>query len=146
MHLLAEAYCIADACACLLPNACCFFSPQVDLGPFKHTVDDGLEIRKAAFECMDTLLAYCADRLDITEFLAHLVDGLKDDHDIKVLCHMMLGKLASPGSSTGRVLAASLDLVTDPLRTTICATLKESAVKQQVERHEELVRLLMKCA
>lgn len=119
---------------------------QVDLGPFKHTVDDGLDLRKAAFECMDTLLAYCADRLDISEFLAHLVDGLKDDHDIKVLCHMMLGKLVSQASSTGRVLAASLDLVTDPLRNTICATLKESAVKQQVERHEELVRSGMRAA
>uniref|UniRef100_A0A7S4HEB9 TATA-binding protein interacting (TIP20) domain-containing protein n=2 Tax=Prymnesium polylepis TaxID=72548 RepID=A0A7S4HEB9_9EUKA len=95
---------------------------------------------------MDTLLAYCADRLDISEFLAHLVDGLKDDHDIKVLCHMMLGKLVSQASSTGRVLAASLDLVTDPLRNTICATLKESAVKQQVERHEELVRSGMRAA
>lgn len=112
---------------------------QVDLGPFKHTVDDGLELRKAAFECMDTLLAHCPDRLDWTDFVQHILSGLADDHDIKVLCHMMLGKLAVLPSSAA-VLVASLDAITDPLRKTITATLKDNAVKQQIERHEDLVR------
>lgn len=56
------------------------------MGPFKHTVDDGLDIRKAAFECMYTLLDSCLDRLDIFEFLNHVEDGLKDHYDIKVSC------------------------------------------------------------
>ena len=54
------------------------------MGPFKHTVDDGLDLRKAAFECMYTLLETCLDRLDIFEFLSHVEDGLKDHYDIKV--------------------------------------------------------------
>ena len=49
----------------------------VDLGPFKHKIDDGLELRKATFECMDVLLDTCADRLDYTAFLEHLESGLK---------------------------------------------------------------------
>jgi hypothetical protein len=44
----------------------------VDLGPFKHTVDDGLELRKSAFECLDTLLDSYLDCLDAAEFLKHL--------------------------------------------------------------------------
>ncbi|POI27039.1 hypothetical protein CIB84_009210, partial [Bambusicola thoracicus] len=56
---------------------------EVEMGPFKHTVDDGLDIRKAAFECMYTLLDSCLDRLDIFEFLNHVEDGLKDHYDIK---------------------------------------------------------------
>ena len=57
---------------------------EVEMGPFKHEVDDGLDLRKAAFECMYTLLEKCIDRLDIFEFLSHVQDGLKDHYDIKV--------------------------------------------------------------
>tara|TARA_B110001452_G_scaffold18888_1_gene15310 strand:+ start:241 stop:3870 length:3630 start_codon:yes stop_codon:yes gene_type:complete len=124
----------------------------VDLGPFKHQVDDGLELRKAGFETMDTLLDGCPDRLELPQFLVHLTDGLKDDHDIKLLCHIMLRKLAAaPGSAA--VVVASLEAIVEPLRSTICATLKDNAVKQQIERHEELVasgmrtaRAIEKCA
>jgi len=116
---------------------------QVDLGPFKHTVDDGLEIRKAAFETMETLLAKCADRLDFSSFITHLVDGLKDDGDIKLLCHRMLIDLTvCPPAAP--VVTAMIDAMVEPLRITITATLKENAVKQQVERHGELVRSAMR--
>lgn len=57
---------------------------QVEMGPFKHTVDDGLDVRKAAFECMYSLLESCLGRLDICEFLNHVEDGLKDHYDIRV--------------------------------------------------------------
>lgn len=59
---------------------------------------------------------------------------------------MMLSKLAASPTSA-LVLAASLDRVVEPLRATICATLKDNAVKQQIERHEDLVTLLqLACA
>ena len=48
---------------------------EVEMGPFKHEVDDGLDLRKAAFECMYTLLDTCVDRLDIFEFLSHVQVG-----------------------------------------------------------------------
>lgn len=76
------------------------FSPQkeliheVEMGPFKHPVDDGLDIRKAAFECMYTLLETCLDRLDIYVFLEHVESGLRDHYDIKMLTYLMLTRLA----------------------------------------------------
>lgn len=49
----------------------------VDLGPFKHVVDDGLELRKAAFECVDTLLDSCLDQVNPSSFIVpYLKSGL----------------------------------------------------------------------
>ena len=64
------------------------------MGPFKHTVDDGLDLRKAAFECMYTLLDSCLDRLDVFEFLNHVESGLRDHYDIKMLTYLMTARLA----------------------------------------------------
>lgn len=64
------------------------------MGPFKHNIDDGLDIRKAAFECMYTLLDSCLDRIDVFEFLNHVESGLKDHYDIKMLTYLMLARLA----------------------------------------------------
>ena len=116
---------------------------QVDLGPFKHTVDDGLDLRKAAFETMETLLARAADRLEFSAFLTHLLDGLKDDGDIKLLCHRMLIDL-SVHPAAAPVLVTTLDAMSEPLRLTLTATLKDNAVKQQIERHHELLRSAMR--
>lgn len=53
----------------------------VDLGPFKHTVDDGLELRKAAFECVDMLLESCLDQVNPSSFIVpYLKSGLDGEH------------------------------------------------------------------
>lgn len=67
---------------------------EVEMGPFKHTVDDGLDIRKAAFECMYTLLEQGLERVDIMQFLEHVIDGLGDHYDIKTLAYLMTARLA----------------------------------------------------
>ena len=53
----------------------------VDLGPFKHTVDDGLELRKEAFECVDTLLDNCLDQINPSSFIIpYLQSGLNGQY------------------------------------------------------------------
>lgn len=135
-------------------------------------MDDGLEIRKAAFECMYTLLETSVDRIDVGAFVQHLVDGLKDVYDIKMLCHLMLVRLSNisgPGLLEGIGLCTSLfrrlfllswfaqyffvliwacfflhfsalDSLIEPLKMTVTARVKDSAVKQEVDRNEELIR------
>ncbi|CAF1075968.1 unnamed protein product, partial [Adineta ricciae] len=68
---------------------------EVEMGPFKHTVDDGLDLRKAAFECMYTLLDTCLDKLDMFDYLTYVEDGLKQDHyDIRMLTFLMVVRLS----------------------------------------------------
>ncbi|EGC38692.1 hypothetical protein DICPUDRAFT_148578 [Dictyostelium purpureum] len=111
---------------------------EVDLGPFKHKVDDGIEIRKTAFECMYTLLDTSADKIDVPPFIASLCDGLKDtQYDIKLLCHLMIIRLANVNGSS---LLENITTLLDPLKVILTTKVSETAVKQQVERNEECIR------
>ncbi|CAB1353222.1 unnamed protein product [Coregonus sp. 'balchen'] len=113
----------------------------VEMGPFKHTVDDGLDVRKAAFECMYTLLDSCLDFLDISEFLEHVEEGLKDHYDIRMLTFIMLARLCSlcPNAVVQR-----LDRLIEPLRATCITKVKAGSVKQEFEKQEELRRSAMR--
>uniref|UniRef100_A0A5B7B384 Cullin-associated NEDD8-dissociated protein 1 n=1 Tax=Davidia involucrata TaxID=16924 RepID=A0A5B7B384_DAVIN len=110
----------------------------VDLGPFKHTVDDGLELRKAAFECVDTLLDSCLDQVNPSSFIVpYLKSGLNDHYDVKMPCHLILSKLADKCPSA---VLAVLDSLVDPLQKTINFRPKHDAVKQEVDRNEDMIR------
>lgn len=110
---------------------------EVDLGPFKHKVDAGIELRQAAFECMYTLLDTCLTRLDLQEFITQLVSGLQDEYDIQMLNHLILIRLAK---IAGSALSGGLEQLVEPLKACVTATAKEQAVAQQVERNNELIR------
>ncbi|GJR63865.1 cullin-associated NEDD8-dissociated protein 1 [Tanacetum coccineum] len=88
----------------------------VDLGPFKHTVDDGHELRKAAFECVDTLLDNCLDQLNPSSFI---VPYLKSGLDVSF------------------VRLSSFRFVGGP---PLNFRLKQDAVKQEVDRNEDMIR------
>uniref|UniRef100_A0A8D8LDT7 Cullin-associated NEDD8-dissociated protein 1 n=1 Tax=Cacopsylla melanoneura TaxID=428564 RepID=A0A8D8LDT7_9HEMI len=114
---------------------------EVEMGPFKHTVDDGLDIRKAAFECMYTLLDTCLDRVDMFEFLNHLESGLRDHYDIKMLTYLMLARLAQ---MTPAALLQRLERIVEPLRNTVTLKVKANSVKQEYEKQDELKRSAMR--
>ncbi|KAI9318295.1 Cullin-associated NEDD8-dissociated protein 1 [Zopfochytrium polystomum] len=110
----------------------------VEMGPFKHRVDDGLEARKSAFECMYTLLSTCLSRIYLPDFVDRILVGLSDPaQDVKELNHLTLQRLAvlSPAS-----LIARIDEAVAPLRESIDAKPKANAVRQEIERVQELVR------
>ncbi|GBP29292.1 Cullin-associated NEDD8-dissociated protein 1 [Eumeta japonica] len=110
---------------------------EVEMGPFKHSVDDGLDLRKAAFECMYTLLGTCLDRIDVFEFLRHVEDGLRDHYDIKMLTYLMCARLAQLCPA---VVLQRLESLVEPLRATCTMKVKPNSVKQEYEKQDELKR------
>ncbi|XP_072401896.1 cullin-associated NEDD8-dissociated protein 1 [Diabrotica undecimpunctata] len=114
---------------------------EVEMGPFKHTVDDGLDIRKAAYECMYTLLDSCLDKVDIFEFINHVETGLKDHYDIKMLTYLMVARLSQicPGA-----VFQMLDKLVEPLRATLTMKVKANSVKQEYEKQDELKKSAMR--
>ncbi|TFY60061.1 hypothetical protein EVJ58_g5390 [Rhodofomes roseus] len=111
----------------------------VQMGPWTHKVDDGLEARKTAYETLYTLLDTCLAKLDLHEFLGRVLAGLADDSDeVKVICHMMLFRLSQLAPTA---VAQRLDEITGPLEKSMKgATVTKDTVKQDLERAAELQR------
>ncbi|KAK0197925.1 armadillo-type protein [Armillaria mellea] len=111
----------------------------VQMGPWTHRVDDGLETRKTAYETMYTLLDTCLTKIDLHEFLGRVIPGLTDDSDeIKVISHMMLFRLAQVAPAA---VSQRLDEAAPPLEKTMKgATVTKDTVKQDLERAAELQR------
>ncbi|KAI1111931.1 armadillo-type protein [Nemania sp. NC0429] len=107
---------------------------EVQMGPFKHTVDDGLEARKSGYETLYSLMETAFSRITSPEFYDRIIAGLDDDNDIRGLCNLMLGKLIviDPDETTRR-----LDTIAQCYRKTLSTKLKEGAVKQEHEKQEE---------
>jgi cullin-associated NEDD8-dissociated protein 1 len=51
---------------------------EVDLGPFKHKVDEGIPIRRAAFSLIDTMIEKVPERVDASASTEIAIKGLED--------------------------------------------------------------------
>ncbi|KAI1823328.1 armadillo-type protein [Xylaria intraflava] len=107
---------------------------EVQMGPFKHMVDDGLEARKSAYETLYSLMETSYPRISSPEFYDRIIAGLNDDNDIRALCNLMLGKLIviDPDETTRR-----LDTISQSYRKILSTKLRDNSVKQEHERQEE---------
>ncbi|KAF1847038.1 TIP120-domain-containing protein [Cucurbitaria berberidis CBS 394.84] len=117
---------------------------EVQMGPFKHKVDDGLEIRKSAYETLYALLEKAFARLspiEVSDFFDRIVAGITDEHDIRILCNLMLTKLMAiaPGQVHSR-----LESIAENFRAVLLIKPKENAVKQEIEKNQEGAKGVLK--
>ncbi|KAI0403410.1 armadillo-type protein [Xylaria palmicola] len=114
---------------------------EVQMGPFKHTVDDGLEARKSAYETLYSLMETSFSRISSPEFYDRIIAGLDDDNDIRALCNLMLGKLIviDTDETTRR-----LGTISKCYRKILSTKLKDNAVKQEHEKQEEAIKSVLR--
>ncbi|KAI1661127.1 TIP120-domain-containing protein [Daldinia decipiens] len=114
---------------------------EVQMGPFKHQVDDGLEVRKSAYETLYALMETAFSRVSSLEFYDRIIAGLNDENDIRSLCNLMLSKLIviDPEETTRR-----LDAIAECYRKTLSIKLRDGAVKQEVEKQEEAIKSVLR--
>lgn len=89
---------------------------KVDLGPFKHTVDDALPLRKAALSIVATCLEKCPTCLDIPAFMPVLAKALADVEDIQLQAHQIVISMCARQPLP---IVAAADSFVEPLEKTV---------------------------
>ena len=133
---------------------------EVQMGPFKHKVDDGLDVRKvstehwihsvmpltyvgikSAYETLYALLKNAFSRISTLDLFDRVIAGLEDEHEIKVLCNIMLTDLIilDPDETFRR-----LDTIAESFKRVLSFKPKENAVKQELEKVEEARKGVLK--
>ncbi|GAA5941561.1 uncharacterized protein JCM15063_001621 [Sporobolomyces koalae] len=114
----------------------------VEMGPFKHKVDDGLDIRKAAYECMHSIFETCFQEIDVEPFLARVLAGLNDEEEIKKICYILIVKLAQASPD---IVAIHLDETVPPFTEPFNFVMKDNSTKQDAERSIEQQKSITRC-
>lgn len=89
---------------------------KVDLGPFTHTVDDALPLRKAALSIFASCLENTPESLDMSKFMPVLATALGDAEDIQLHAHQIVISMCSRQPT---YLVSSIDTFVDPLEKTM---------------------------
>merc|ERR1711916_250603 len=106
---------------------------EVDLGPFKHKVDDGLPLRKFAYTVCTSLLSAYPEEIASPALIDLVIQGLADNEDVQVICCQLLQDVCSWNFALFRIIGRIGDLV-EPFDRCIMRCVKQVQAKQQAAR------------
>lgn len=117
----------------------------VDLGPFKFEDDRGLDLRKSSFDCMRTFIGVpvLSPLVLLPAFLERTVAGLSDVPDVRAIAQLVLATVANLPRAPVAVLDF-LDKILAALQGTLNERVKENAVRQEQELHEESINAALR--
>ncbi|PWY68456.1 TIP120-domain-containing protein [Aspergillus heteromorphus CBS 117.55] len=107
---------------------------EVQMGPFRHRVDDGLELRKSAYETLYASIDSAFSLSHVNEFFNRIIAGIDDEQDIRTICNLMTSKLIHLAPDETQ---RHLDALSERYSAILAFKPKENAVKQELEKAQE---------
>jgi cullin-associated NEDD8-dissociated protein 1 len=116
---------------------------EVDLGPFKHQVDNGIPLRIAAFNFIDNAIEKFPAKTSAPGLVESVIRGLDDpQEEVNVLCMHIIGRLHHLAQST---VLANLDPILDAFEKQFTKHLKNVIDKSKTnEKSQNVVRAMMR--
>ena len=109
----------------------------INFGPIDRRVDDGFPLRKAAFQCLDTILDVTSEGASLEVLLPNIRDGVEDEEtDIQILAYLILHKIAL---SQGSQLLDLIDTITESIKKNMIARIKGSR-EAEPDKHLDVLR------
>uniref|UniRef100_A0AC34QHQ5 TATA-binding protein interacting (TIP20) domain-containing protein n=2 Tax=Panagrolaimus sp. JU765 TaxID=591449 RepID=A0AC34QHQ5_9BILA len=102
--------------------------------------DEGLELRKSAFECLYSLTEHCMGQLPLGELIIRIQNGLNDHHDIKQLSYLTIIRLSEICPLR---LARHVEKILEIMKNQLLIK-PTPAVKLEDDKHEEIKRCVIK--
>jgi len=116
----------------------------IDLGPFKHKVDDALPLRKASISIIDSVLTRCPGHLSVADLLPKLAPCFGDEPDANLACHQLVIKFTKLYPA---LVAQNVTLyIESGLEKAINKKIKDGASANDREKAEELIKSAMRVA
>jgi cullin-associated NEDD8-dissociated protein 1 len=115
---------------------------EVDLGPFKHKVDEGIPIRKAAYNLLDSLVEKVPSRLELNTILEVTLKGLEDTaEECMILCLHIIGRLTQISPS---LVISFIDPLVDAFEKQVQKNLKLISNVQSSEKAQNIMRAILR--
>jgi len=115
----------------------------VDLGPFKHKVDDFLPLRKAAISIFATCLEKCPRTIKFATFMPILTKALGDVEDVQLQAHQIVTSMCSKYPTE---IIGSLEGFVQPLEKTLSKKMgnkKGTELERAMEWTKSTIRIVI---
>ncbi|KAJ2848520.1 hypothetical protein IWW36_003248, partial [Coemansia brasiliensis] len=109
----------------------------INMGLIKKLVDDGLDARRCAFQCVHMLVRMLPDVVDGRKVVDSVVRGISDDHDIRLLTLQIIHESVA---ALTPLYAERLDDIADAVSQVQSTKLPKKVVSQEIEKHHAVLK------